>query len=445
LSGTPAKILWIVGGAGALLGLALYALAGTPLATFHPDEAMQIHASGDWEILTGPQGPWALTTRPPYPVDSEAHLRILNGSLHRHAIGLLRNLGGLGPESLPKAPGWDWGKDYAGNEAADHVPRSEVLFVGRAASALLLAASVAPAWLLGRLIAGSAAAWLFTALVLLNPAVLLNGRRAMQEGALLFFGLLAVLVAFHLARRVVAGRSGGALWALFAAVAGLAMTAKHSGLVFVAGGAAALLTAVILAPPPAMRGRAIALLAISLGSAGAIFVLLSPALWDEPWHRLADAARVRAELVQAIDDGAHGAPGQRTWRIATMTFVEPLQHFEMADWARTPGLGAAIAAHEHSWLRGLPLGGIAGWLATALALLGLVASVKGGGSRDYALWRSAAAWWAVSAILLLGNPLAWQRYYLPLVPPTAMLTTLGVLWLAGLVKEMIFRQSAHRL
>jgi len=437
-------MLRIVGGAVVLLGIALYTLAGTPLATFHPDGAMQLHASGDWEVLTGPQGPWALTTRPPYPIDSDAHLRILNGSIHRHFVGLLRSVAGLGLESLPKAPGWDWGKDFLENEASGHVPRPEVLFVGRVASVLLLAASVVPAWLLGRLVAGSAGAWLFTALVLLNPAVLLNGRRAMQEGALLFFGLLAVLVAFHLGRRLAAGRSGGALWALFAAVAGLTVTAKHLGLVFVAGGAAALLTAVLLAPPPALRGRAIALLAISLASAGALFVLLSPALWDEPWHRLADAARVRAELMQAIDDGAHGAPGQRTWRIATMPFAEPLQHFEMTDWARTPGLGAAIARYEHSWLVGFPRGEVAGWMATLLAVLGLTVSLAPPAcAPERTLGRAAVAWWAASAILLLGNPLPWQRYYLPLVPPTALLATLGILWITGLVREKFFRRAAR--
>lgn len=75
------------------------------------------------------------------------------------------------------------------------------------------------------------------------------------------------------------------------------------------------------------------------------------------------------------------------------------------------------------------------------ALLGLIASVKGGDAANRALHRGAAAWWAVSAILLLGNPLAWQRYYLPLVPPTAMLTTLGVLWLAGWLRGRLLRSS----
>jgi 4-amino-4-deoxy-L-arabinose transferase-like glycosyltransferase len=437
-------MLGIAVGCALLLGLALYILAGTPVATFHPDEAMQIHASGDWEVLTGPQGPWALTTRPPYPVDSEAHLRILNGSLHRHAIGLLRSLAGLGTESLPRAPGWDWSKDYRENEGAGHVPRPEVLFVGRAASVLLLAASVVPAWLLGRLVAGTAGAWLFTALLMLNPLVLLNGRRAMQEGALLFFGLLAVLAGFHLARRLTAGRGGGIVWALFAAAAGLAMAAKHSGLVFVAGGGAVIVTAAVFAPSKISRNRASGLLGVSLAAAATLFVLLSPALWDQPWRRLADAARVRAELVELIDNGAHRSPGQRAWRIAAMPFAEPLQHFEMADWASTPGLGASIGRYEHSGMAGLPAGGIAGWLTTLLAVLGLAAAARGGAATPQAPRQSGvAAWWAVSAILLLANPLSWQRYYLPLVPPTAMLTTLGILWISGLVREKLFRRSAR--
>lgn len=424
-----------------LLGVALYALLGTPLATFHPDEAMQLHASSDWEILTGPQGPWALTTRPPYTMDSDAHLRILNGSLHRHFTGWLRSLAGFGPESLPRAPGWDWSKGFLENEEAGHLPRPEVLFVGRVASVLLLAASAVPAWLLGRLVAGGYGAWLFTALVLLNPAVLLNGRRAMQEGALLFFGLLTVLMAFHLAHRLASGRRGGSLWFLFAVAGGLALAAKHSGFVFVAGGVAAIVAAAFLAPLPASRGRAMALLLISLAAGGTLFVVLSPALWDKPWSRLGDAVGVRTDLVQSIDDGAHGAPMQHLWRIASMPYAEPLQHFEAADWARTPGIGAAIAAHENSWLRGLPLSGIAGWVGSLLALLGLLVTVRGAEAGDHTLHRCAAAWWAVSAILLLGNPLAWQRYYLPLLPPTAMLTTLGVLWLAGWLRSRWPRSS----
>jgi 4-amino-4-deoxy-L-arabinose transferase-like glycosyltransferase len=443
LSVTLGKILGVAGGSAVLLGLALYILAGTPVATFHPDEAMQIHASGDWEVLTGPQGPWALTTRPPYPVDSEAHLRILNGSLHRYAIGLLRSLAGLDPESLPRAPGWDWSKDYGENEAAGHVPRPEVLFVGRAASVLLLAATVVPAWLLGRLVAGTAGAWLFTGLLMLNPLVLLNGRRAMQEGALLFFGLLTILAAFHLARQLAAGRGGRILWVAFGLAAGLTLASKHSGLIFVAGGGAVIVTAALFAPPQTSRLRTGGLLALALAGAAALFVLLSPALWDKPWQRVADAARVRTELVQRIDDGAHTSAGQRTWRIVTMPFMEPLQHFEMADWARTPGLGAAIARYDHSRLAGHPIGGVAGWLATFLAVLGLVVSVAGGwsSSPETTLRRGAAAWWAVSAVLLLGNPLAWQRYYLPLVPPAALLATLGILWITGLVRKKFFRRA----
>jgi hypothetical protein len=125
-----------------------------------------------------------------------------------------------------------------------------------------------------------------------------------------------------------------------------------------------------------------------------------------------------------------------------MPFVEPLQHFEMADWARTPGLRGAVARYELSGLSGLPAAGFAGWVATLLAALGLVASAASRDSTaDRTLRWGVVAWWVVSAILLLGNPLAWQRYYLPLVPPTAMLATLGILCAAAWLKERIPRSS----
>ncbi|MCX7869799.1 MAG: phospholipid carrier-dependent glycosyltransferase, partial [Terrimicrobiaceae bacterium] len=229
-------------GAGAgLLGLAaalgIYVLAGLMKVPFHPDEAMQLHMSRDFDRLLA-EGPLALVTRPPYEVDSDDFLRILNGSIHRHVVGALRTALGLGPELLPPAPGWDWRYDVRANRQIGFFPKPELLVVGRLASAIFLALAGAVALLLGRALGGWSIGAGFAPLLMAHPVVLLNGRRALQEGSMLLFGLLAVLAAALLAKRMAeGGRPHPALWLFFAVASGLCLASKHPGLCFVLSGA----------------------------------------------------------------------------------------------------------------------------------------------------------------------------------------------------------------
>src|SRR5688500_9018779 len=96
-----------------LLGLCVYILAGSPITTFHCDESMQIHMSRDFVTAFLEGAPERLMTSPPYPIDSDGHLRILNGTVNRYAIGLSWHLAGFTPDDLPPPPGWDWGLSYA--------------------------------------------------------------------------------------------------------------------------------------------------------------------------------------------------------------------------------------------------------------------------------------------------------------------------------------------
>ncbi len=44
-------------------------------------------------------------------------------------------------------------------------------------------------------------AYFVSALYTLNPVILLNGRRALQEGSMLFFGMLVILIAALISQR----------------------------------------------------------------------------------------------------------------------------------------------------------------------------------------------------------------------------------------------------
>jgi len=172
-----------------LLLLAVFVLAGLPMASFHGDEAMQIYMSHDYATAFIYKEPQRLTTLPPYNIDADAQLRLLNGSINRYGIGLGWHLAGMTNGDLPTAPGWDWGLDYARNVETNHRPPDALLYVSRLSSALFLALSIpilfAIAWQFG----GRPLAYLASGLYALNPVVLLNGRRAMMEGSLLCFGL----------------------------------------------------------------------------------------------------------------------------------------------------------------------------------------------------------------------------------------------------------------
>ncbi|MBZ0299393.1 MAG: hypothetical protein K8J31_06625, partial [Anaerolineae bacterium] len=193
-----------------LLALAVYVLAGMPLASFHGDEAMQIWMSHDYATAFIYGESVRLMTDGPFDVDSEAQLRILNGSINRYAIGLSWQLAGFTDGDLPVPPGWDWGLDYDSNVATGHRPPDALLNVSRASSALFLALSVWVLFGIGWQIGGWGVAYLASGLYALNPVILLNGRRAMMEGSMLLLGLLVILVAVILVRRRAQGGRG--LW-----------------------------------------------------------------------------------------------------------------------------------------------------------------------------------------------------------------------------------------
>ena len=67
--------------------------------------------------------------------------------------------------------------------------------MARLPSALFIALSIVVMFALGGRFGGRLGAYFVSGLYTLNPVILLNGRRALQEGSMLFFGTLAILIA----------------------------------------------------------------------------------------------------------------------------------------------------------------------------------------------------------------------------------------------------------
>jgi 4-amino-4-deoxy-L-arabinose transferase-like glycosyltransferase len=419
-----------------LIILGVFVVAGTPLATFHGDEPMQIYMSSDYETAFVQGNPSALMTQPPYPIDSDPHLRILNGTVNRYTIGFSRALAGIEADQLPPRPGWDWGLSYIDNVNTGHRPSDALMLAGRLPSSLFLAASVFVLFALARQFGNRPLAYFVTALYALNPIILLNGRRALQEGSLLFFGLLTIFTAAVIARRRANGKSAPLyLWIALILAGGLTLASKHTGVVFVA----AALGWVFVGELTHYQLREAALTTAKLIVSGVLiaglFIALSPALWNDPVARFGDLLAVRAEMLDIQVTADPVAPmtfEQRFESIITQPFLAPLAHYETNSWVGVEPIEAEQARYMTSPLSGLQFGNWLGLALTALAGIGIVALFVPSArpNREWASSLGMVVWLGVTAASLLANPLPWQRYYLPLIPMVTLLSGIGLMALA---------------
>ncbi len=419
-------ILWLV-----LLGI--YAFAGMPIATFHGDETYHIYMSNDYATLFIQRRPQDLLVHSLWESDL-GYLRLANGGLTRYAIGLAWHLAGMTQADLPKS-GYLFGATYEANAAQGLVPPPAALNVYRTPSTLFFALSIAFVFLIGRLYGGRPLAYLVSALYALNPVLLLNGRRALLEGALLLFGLLTIYVALVIARRREAGTPVGARrWLALTAAGALTLVSKQPGAIFVAAAYLAILV------PEALRRANILPLVSRLALCGIVtallYVALSPGLWYDPLARLQDMIDARMDELNAqvgLDPGAPTTLTQRAVAIFTEPFMTPVQHYEIAPVAPPD----QIARYMNSPLSGVQFGTIFGGLLTVLAAFGLVVSavprLRLNPSR--ALAAGLYLWLAVNVAALMANPLPWQRYYLPLIPVVTLLAGSALLSLIALMRR----------
>jgi 4-amino-4-deoxy-L-arabinose transferase-like glycosyltransferase len=447
-------ILWVV-------ALGIFVVAGMMQATFHGDEAMQIYMSHDYATLFIYRHPEQLLIDrildQPYDIDNDPWLRILNGSINRYAIGLSWHLAGLNDGLLPPRPGWDWGLEYGRNVETGHRPSDTLLAAGRISSTLFLALSAAVMFGIGWQMGGRRLAYIVSGLYAVNPILLLNGRRAMMEGSMLFFGLLALLTAAVIAKNRAAqtdspspnGPTKALLrWAALIVAAGLALASKHSGILFVAGAFGWIFAAEIIGIAIKLRQsgrkptRHLLLplltmsvkLVVSAVLSALLFIALSPALWHDTPTRLQDLIYERQRLLDMQVKSDPLAPTtlmQRVEGTITQPFMTPPVHFEVAFWAKAEPIISEINRYMASPISGIQFGAVTGGLLTLLAGLGIF-SLIWPRLRAGEAWTSGILVWVVANVgSLLVNPLPWQRYYLPWIPAAIVLTGLGIVSVIG--------------
>jgi 4-amino-4-deoxy-L-arabinose transferase-like glycosyltransferase len=411
-----------------LLLLPIYIVAGTSVTPFHGDESTLIYMSRDYayQFLQGDLD--RVRYHDPPLSATEQELRLLNGTLPKYLIGLSWHLAGFSVDDLNEQ--WDWGADWNYNQSTGHAPSDALLQISRVPSALLLAAGVGFIFVIGRSLGGRPVAYLASLYYALNPALLLNGRRAMMEGSLTAFSLLALLAAIWLLRE---WRWWLAL--LLGVASGLALASKHSAAFAVATvfGACALYPLVDWLTKK-IRITTRIYLKLLLGGliALVVFYALNPSWWGDPLARLSEVLRLRTDLLagQTVAFGGYASVSDALVGFFRQTFVVLPQYYEIPAWAGY--IAEPIARYESSLWRGVSLGGstIGGSILLILVVIGFWALLRNKTTSQAIRWLVVVWALAMFASTAALTPLEWQRYYLPVYPAVGLLAAYGIVWLA---------------
>jgi 4-amino-4-deoxy-L-arabinose transferase-like glycosyltransferase len=401
-----------------LIAISAFYLAGTAAVPFHPDESTFLYMSSEFKRLI--TEPLSMSWESSVPITPLMRYRMIDAPLTRYLVGFGLTAAEL---SFPEVD-WDWSASWHENLVAGAIPSFELLLFGRMILASLLPMGLILLYLValkldGRLL-GISAVIIFST----HPLVLLHTRRVMAEGILVFTIILAVF-ALLLADRhpFLAGL----------AIA-LAFNAKHTaGLLLPVG----LLAAGWLSQKTVANFRTIITnLAKFLLGFGLLTLLLNPFLWMQPFSAASSAISQRQGLVdrQVADyeniapDQVLGSYGLRTAVAIAQVYLAPPVFSEVGNYSEfTRSAEQAYSSTIGSQLGRSPV--TAGFML-GLTLLGLGTAIRTSFSGASPSRRN-------SLILLLGFsalfigmiiliPLAWQRYYLPLIPFISLFAGLGI-------------------
>lgn len=388
-----ARALVLLGEIVVLIGLSLYIVSGAAIVPFHGDESTILFTTRDVSYLLNNQMEHIFYSPTPEDIGpsaaTEQELRLLNGTVARYVYGYFAINLETGRPLEPINEQWDWGADFAYNVETGHMPTPLQLNRARLISSVFLVGAMLSLYGLTRLIGGPAAAMIAVVYFTFNPAVLINGRRAMMESSWLFFGLLGLWMAAWLCERirgVPPSRRGRRLpfmsvpfvtYLRLGGTLGLALASKHTALFYVA----AIIGAVTLAPLWAKRPIWLKhifgmpfMIAVMIG----MFLLLNPAWWGDPVGRLNEVLRLRADLLagQTATFGGYADTSERLTGLIRQAFVVQPQYYEVANWKDF--IADQITAYEASGWQGVSIGGsmVGALVVIGLVMIGVITSVR---------------------------------------------------------------------
>ncbi|MCY4073677.1 MAG: glycosyltransferase family 39 protein [Chloroflexi bacterium] len=424
-----------------LVLLSFYIIGGAAIVPFHGDESSKIYVGRDFYFLFLEGDREKLTHQAKRSASSgEYRANLASGSISNMIYGWLAASGGYAITELNDD--WHWGRDYKYNMESNRVPDARLLQTARLALAAQLAAAATLFYVFARITINRPTALLASLLFAAHPTLLLNGRRALQEGSHMLGIMLVLLAAAWLLRQ---RRWRG--YALLGACAGLAIAIKHTSallvaLVFlaIAGlsvyeslGTGDTRNKLIMRPLAGILMTGIVTLLV--------FYLLNPGWWDAPLETAGDVMSERSALLQrqAGVYGGYQSLGQQAKGFFRFVLIGEAQYFEDKQWAGYAEISEQIRIYESSGWAGATIGGnaIAALVMLALVSAGIIMLVR---DRDISFQnRALLLFWGggTAAIVFALTPLPWARYYLPVLPFVLMMAAYALTSMAGAMRERI--------
>ena len=403
-----------------LILISIFYFVGVAKVPFHPDESTFLYMSADFERTLS--NPIDLAWDKSVELTPVMRYRMIDAPLTRNLIGISRVLFSVPPVEKD----WDWSSSWEENVNSGAYPGSKTLLLGRFTVAIFFPLSLVILYLIGLKLNGRLLGIAAVVIFSTNPLILLHTRRAMAEGVLIFTVLMVLYALLHADR-----------YPFLAGLAlSLAFNTKHSaGLLLPVG----LLAAGWVTSSRTNNYRQIIsnLLRFGFGF-GLLILLFNPFLWRDPLSAAQTALAQRQELIQRqFTDFERIAPaqvldnpGKRTAVAIAQVFVARPVFSEVGNY--TEYTASAETAYLDSFANQL---GRAPWLAgflIGLVLLGIFTLIRSTFAKDSSQRRSAVilllSFISISAGIMLLVHLAWQRYYLPLIPFTAIFAGIGITW-----------------
>ncbi|GIV66558.1 MAG: hypothetical protein KatS3mg047_0951 [Bellilinea sp.] len=375
---------------------------------FHPDESTQIFMSRDVQIFFSQ--PLSLAYDDEKSEDLRQRYRLLDPPLSRWFIGLTSIVFNVPPLSAD----WDWSKTWDENARTGALPSPYTLLVSRLAVSFVFPFLLYTVYKTGETLAGRTTAWINLILTANNALILLHTRRAMAESLLMLFTCLSIYFLVNRAKPS---------WLLAIPIT-LAFNAKYSTAPLVFVGMIYCLMNTSNQPPSFLLRLKSALLYLTIFFLLTFF--LNPVLWSSPLDALKAAVIERHNLLTAQSAAIGGFnPSQtpqtlsgRMLALIAQLFIAPPAVADVGNYLAATELPTQIYFSRpwHNLTNGFFVGGF----FLSLSIIGLFWMVRHN-------WRMLLNFSNPPTLLLMafigqfagiigGIPLAFQRYYLPLLP-----------------------------
>jgi len=325
---------------------------------------------------------------------------------------------------------WDWSLTWEQNLKIGAYPSQTLLKIARLIPTLLIPISIYLFYFAIRKILPKTPALIAVLFLGLNPLILLHGRRAMAESALLF-GITLFLWS------VTRDRIKPILVGIAIAIA---FNAKQTGIFLIPAG----IIAVCTLPDEEqnlknMLARSAVVLAVFL----IITLLLNPFYWKSPFSAIIFGYQTRAQLLdlQLIDHLGGSSPNilRQALNLISNVFMLPPAVSEIDNYLGP--LTRQIQVYRdilpHSWGRNL----IGGSLQLTIFLSGFYVLYKRYSSHSKAIKNNLIllliTTFSLTSGILIFLPLPWQRYFIPLIPLVAFWFGYGFLPLSEAIKTTL--------